>query len=79
MSVTTKAQESFTNLRKRLDQLGYQHPLGIESLPLVERLFADLLHTTESLRNVKVSDRWDMFIRPKYKYFDSTHAITFYV
>ena len=54
MSVTTKAQESFTNLRKRLDQLGYQHPLGIESLPLVERLFADLLHTTESLRNVKV-------------------------
>lgn len=54
MSITTKAQESFTNLRKRLDQLGYQQPLGIESLPLVERLFADLLHTTESLRSVKV-------------------------
>ncbi|KAK2182665.1 hypothetical protein NP493_341g00002 [Ridgeia piscesae] len=56
MSITTKAQESFTNLRKRLDQLGYQQPLGIESLPLVERLFADLLHTTESLRSMKVEN-----------------------
>ena len=28
---------------------------GIESLPLVERLFADLLHTTESLKNAKLS------------------------
>ena len=29
--------------------------VGIESLPLVERLFADLLHTTESLKNSKLS------------------------
>lgn len=42
-------------MRKRLDQLGYRHPLGIESLPLVEKLFSDLVHTTESLRNAKLS------------------------
>ena len=29
--------------------------VGIESLPLVERLFADLLHTTEGLKNSKLS------------------------
>ena len=29
--------------------------IGIESLPLVDRLFADLLHTTESLKNSKLS------------------------
>jgi centrosomal protein CEP135 len=48
------AQQKFTSLRKRLDQLGYRHPLGIESLPLVERLFADLVHTTESLKKAKL-------------------------
>lgn len=45
------------NLRRRLDQLGYRQPLGIESIPLVERLFSDLVHTTESLKNIKVADR----------------------
>ncbi|XP_076582514.1 centrosomal protein of 135 kDa [Chaetodon auriga] len=49
------AERKFANLRKRLDQLGYRQPLGIESLPLVEKLFSDLLHTTESLRNAKLS------------------------
>ena len=38
----------------RLDQLGYRQPLGIETLPLVERLFADLVHTTESLKKAKL-------------------------
>ena len=38
----------------RLDQLGYRQPLGIESLPLVERLFADLVHTTDSLKKAKL-------------------------
>nr|XP_061834127.1 centrosomal protein of 135 kDa-like isoform X1 [Nerophis lumbriciformis]XP_061834128.1 centrosomal protein of 135 kDa-like isoform X1 [Nerophis lumbriciformis] len=47
--------EKFVNLRKRLGQLGYKHPLGIESLPLVEKLFSDLVSTTESLRNAKLS------------------------
>ena len=48
------ADKKFTSLRKRLDQLGYRQALGIESVPLVEKLFSDLVHTTESLRNAKV-------------------------
>ena len=47
-------QQKFTGLRKRLDQMGYRQPLGVESLPLVERLFSDLLHTTESLKKAKL-------------------------
>lgn len=53
--MSTAAERKFINLRKRLDQLGYRQPLGIESLPLVEKLFSDLVHTTESLRNAKLS------------------------
>ncbi|XP_023127562.2 centrosomal protein of 135 kDa isoform X1 [Amphiprion ocellaris] len=53
--MTSNAERKFVNLRKRLDQLGYRQPLAIESLPLVEKLFSDLVHTTESLRNVKLS------------------------
>ncbi|XP_040190641.1 centrosomal protein of 135 kDa isoform X2 [Rana temporaria] len=53
--MSTAAERKFINLRKRLDQLGYKQPLGIESLPLVEKLFSDLVHTTESLRNAKLS------------------------
>ncbi|XP_077983787.1 centrosomal protein of 135 kDa-like [Glandiceps talaboti] len=52
--MSTTAERKFVNLRKRLDQLGYRQPLGIESLPLVERLFTDLVHTTESLKNAKL-------------------------
>eukprot|EP00794_Sanderia_malayensis_P007402 gene7402-8222_t len=48
------AEKKFTSLRKRLDQLGYRQPLGLESVPLVEKLFSDLVHTTESLKNVKL-------------------------
>ena len=43
----------FTTLRKRLDQLGYRQPLVIEAVPLVEKLFSDLVHTTESFKNYK--------------------------
>ncbi|XP_068599752.1 centrosomal protein of 135 kDa [Brachionichthys hirsutus] len=49
------AERKFVHLRKRLDQMGYRQPLGIDSLPLVEKLFSDLVHTTESLRNAKLS------------------------
>lgn len=35
----SNAERKFVNLRKRLDQLGYRQTLGIESLPLVEKLF----------------------------------------
>ena len=51
---TAASQQAFVNLRKRLDQMGYKQPLGIESLPLVEKLFADLLHTTDSLKKIKL-------------------------
>ncbi|CAL8086617.1 unnamed protein product [Calicophoron daubneyi] len=51
--ITQIAQEKFTNLRKRLDQLGYKQPLTVDCLPLVERLFCDLVWTTESLRRAK--------------------------
>uniref|UniRef100_A0A8C2ZSB9 Centrosomal protein 135 n=1 Tax=Cyclopterus lumpus TaxID=8103 RepID=A0A8C2ZSB9_CYCLU len=54
-TMNNNAERKFVNLRKRLDQLGYRNPLGIESLPLVEKLFSDLVHTTESLRNAKLS------------------------
>ncbi|XP_063057428.1 centrosomal protein of 135 kDa isoform X2 [Engraulis encrasicolus] len=53
--MSTNAERKFVNLRKRLDQLGYRQPLGIDTLPLVEKLFSDLVHTTESLRNAKLS------------------------
>ncbi|XP_032884949.1 centrosomal protein of 135 kDa isoform X4 [Amblyraja radiata] len=52
--MTTTSERKFVNLRKRLDQLGYRQPLGIDTLPLVEKLFSDLVHTTESLRNAKL-------------------------
>ena len=52
--MATAMERKFTGVRKRLDQLGYRQPLGVESLPLVERLLADLLHTSESLKNSKL-------------------------
>ena len=52
--MATATERKFTSLRKRLDQLGYRQPLGIECLPLVEKLFGDLVHTTESLKNAKL-------------------------
>uniref|UniRef100_A0A3Q3WID1 Centrosomal protein 135 n=1 Tax=Mola mola TaxID=94237 RepID=A0A3Q3WID1_MOLML len=55
IAAMNSAERKFINLRKRLDQLGYRQPLGIESLPLVDKLFGDLVHTTESLRNAKLS------------------------
>ncbi|KAA3678437.1 centrosomal protein CEP135, partial [Paragonimus westermani] len=52
--MTTQAtHEKFTNIRKRLDQLGYKQPLSLDCLPLVERLFCDLVWTTESLRKAR--------------------------
>ncbi|CAL8346756.1 unnamed protein product [Gadus morhua 'NCC'] len=53
--MSTTAERKFLSLRRRLDQLGYRQPLGIETLPLVEQLFSDMIHTTESLRNAKLS------------------------
>lgn len=39
VSAMSNAERKFVNLRRRLDQLGYRQPLGIDSLPLVEKLF----------------------------------------
>ncbi|XP_019748683.1 centrosomal protein of 135 kDa-like [Hippocampus comes] len=36
------------HLRKRLDQLGYRLHFGMDSVPLVAKLFSDLVHTTAS-------------------------------
>lgn len=52
--MASATERKFTALRKRLDQLGYRQSVGIESLPLVEKLFGDLLHTTESLKKAKL-------------------------
>ena len=45
--------KKYMTLRKRLDQLGYRQSLGVDSLPLVEKLFNDLVQTTESLKKSK--------------------------
>ena len=49
----TTSEQRYVALRKRLDQLGFQQPLGMESLPLVQRLLADLVRTTTSLKNAR--------------------------
>ncbi|XP_066241646.1 centrosomal protein of 135 kDa isoform X1 [Saccopteryx leptura] len=53
--MNTAAERKYINIRKRLDQLGYRQTLTVECLPLVEKLFSDLVHTTESLRKSKLS------------------------
>uniref|UniRef100_A0A8C6G3G5 Centrosomal protein 135 n=1 Tax=Moschus moschiferus TaxID=68415 RepID=A0A8C6G3G5_MOSMO len=53
--MTTAAERKYLNIRKRLDQLGYRQTLTVDCLPLVEKLFSDLVHTTESLRKSKLS------------------------
>ncbi len=53
-TVSSITEQKYVNLRKRLDQLGYRQTLGIESLPLIEKLFNDLVHTTESLKKAKL-------------------------
>ncbi|XP_074085489.1 centrosomal protein of 135 kDa isoform X2 [Macrotis lagotis] len=52
--MSTATERKFINIRKRLDQLGYRQPLSVDCLPLVEKLFSDLVHTTESLRKAKL-------------------------
>nr|XP_050846139.1 centrosomal protein of 135 kDa-like isoform X6 [Vespula vulgaris] len=43
----------YRTVRKRLDSLGYQQALSLDALPLIERLLADLIQTTESLKHFK--------------------------
>ena len=43
-----------SQLRKKLQALQYKEGLDDSSAPLVEKLVADLLHTTESYRDLKL-------------------------
>ncbi|XP_067132615.1 LOW QUALITY PROTEIN: centrosomal protein of 135 kDa-like [Centruroides vittatus] len=53
MNTLTSAENKFGHLRKKLDQMGYLQPLGLESALLVEKILTDLLHATEGLHNYK--------------------------
>lgn len=41
-------------LRKKLEALSYKEPLDAGSAALVDRIVADLLHTTDSYRDLKL-------------------------
>ncbi|KAK0096267.1 hypothetical protein PV326_005918 [Microctonus aethiopoides] len=43
----------YRTVRKRLDNLGYREALSLDALPLTEKLLADLIQTTESLKHFK--------------------------
>ncbi|XP_045450729.1 centrosomal protein of 135 kDa [Melitaea cinxia] len=43
--------EAYFNLKRKLDELGYNSSLPVEAVPLVECIFADLLQTTRSLQH----------------------------
>ena len=51
--MANNTEAKFGVLRRRLDQLGYKQPLGLDGVPLTERMLCDLLHTTESLREAE--------------------------
>ena len=46
-------EAKFGILRRRLDQLGYKQPLGLDAVPLTERMLCDLMHTKETLRDAE--------------------------
>lgn len=43
----------YRTVRKHLDSLGYKQALTFDALPLIEKLLADLIQTTESLKHFK--------------------------
>ncbi|XP_043226600.1 centrosomal protein of 135 kDa-like [Amphibalanus amphitrite] len=53
MGGTGMVELRFSELRERLDLLGYRQPLSLDSLPLAECMLADLLRTTDSLKATK--------------------------
>ena len=53
----TGIEDKYCSIRSRLDAFGYKAPLGVESIPLVERLFADLVHTTGKMNRVNSKTR----------------------
>lgn len=51
--MSVKMEHRHCVLRAHLDELEYRYPLSLESVPLVEKLLADLVKTTESLQHYK--------------------------
>ena len=51
----TSSSSRCNSLRRRLDQFGYSLHFGADSAPLIDRLLSDLIHTTDSLRKVKLN------------------------
>lgn len=45
--------EGFESIRYQLDALGYRQYMPLDSIDLVSQLVADLLHTTDSLKQYK--------------------------
>ncbi|XP_076748654.1 uncharacterized protein LOC143422118 isoform X1 [Xylocopa sonorina] len=43
----------YRTVRKHLDSLGYKQALTLDALPLIEKLLADLIQTTDSLKHFK--------------------------
>lgn len=43
----------YRTVRKHLDSLGYKQALSLDTLPLIEKLLADLIQTTDSLKHFK--------------------------
>ncbi|XP_034831291.1 centrosomal protein of 135 kDa-like [Maniola hyperantus] len=43
--------EAYFNLKRKLEELGYNSTLPVDAVPLVECIFADLLQTTRSLQH----------------------------
>ena len=42
-----ETKRRYAVIRKQLDQLGYMHKLDVDSLPLAEKLMADLMRASE--------------------------------
>lgn len=55
----------YRTVRKRLDSLGYQQALSLDALPLIERLLADLIQTTESLKHFKTVAQENIEVRKR--------------
>lgn len=49
----TISERKFSQLKKRLESLNYTQPLGLESVPLCERILNDLIKTTEGYQAIK--------------------------
>lgn len=72
----------FKKVRKQLDELGYVQVFNYECLPLVEKLAADLIQTTESLRKYKkiakdASEVCEQLLQSKYEKSRVTRMLCF--